>query len=78
MGDEVTDTVLVFGWSSTLVVALAPWESVAVNRISIFAGYSWSGAVNVAVGAGRLLDEVLVTVRGAVEEHEIPRELRPG
>ena len=37
-GDDVTDTDLVFGWSSTLVVALAPLESVAVNRISIFAG----------------------------------------
>src|SRR5919201_5919099 len=38
---------IVCGLRRTLVVAVAPVESVAVSWISIQHGYSWSGALNV-------------------------------
>src|SRR6188508_2262917 len=45
-GDEARVTDTVRGCSSTLVVPVAPPESVAVSFSSRWDGYSWSGAGN--------------------------------
>src|ERR687884_1463398 len=47
VGLEATVIVMTFGSTRTLVVAVAPVESVAVSWTSIQHGYSWSGALNV-------------------------------
>ena len=47
VGFEAIVIVMICGSSRTLVVAVAPVESVAVSWISSQHGYSWSGALNV-------------------------------
>src|SRR5919198_191643 len=47
VGFEAMVMVMIFGSRRTLVVAVAPVESVAVSWISSQHGYSWSGALNV-------------------------------
>src|ERR687884_2172468 len=47
VGFEATVIVMTFGSTRTLVVAVAPVESVAVSWSSSQHGYSWSGALNV-------------------------------
>src|ERR687883_2008888 len=47
VGFEATVMFMICGSTRTLVVAVAPVESVAVSWISSQHGYSWSGALNV-------------------------------
>src|SRR5919197_4733472 len=47
VGFDASVMVMICGSIRTLVVAVAPAESVAVSWISIQHGYSWSGALNV-------------------------------
>src|SRR5918912_1285424 len=47
VGFEATVMVMICGSTRTLVVAVAPVESVAVSWISIQHRHSWSGALNV-------------------------------